>query len=162
MRGKKIWGRKRHFLVDSLGLPIALLVESAQWHDSFGAEVLLLRAKGHVPRLTRIWADAAYQGQQFVSWVKEHLQVEVNQAQQRPSPPIQHRLVCSPTGHCQMMPTQPVGSLGQRWVVERAFAWASRVRRLARDVEGLPASSEAFITLAFSRIVLRRLAPGSA
>ena len=144
--------------MDSLGWPIGILVESAQWIDSFGAEGLLLRLKGQVPRLVRIWADAAYQGQQFVSWVKEHLQVEINLVQDQSPQGIQRRLACSPTGHCQIVTLRRLGAPGQRWVVERAFAWISRLRRLARDVEGLPSSSEAFITLAFSRLVLRRLA----
>lgn len=147
--------------MDSLGWPIGILVESAQWLDPFGAEGLLLRLSGKLPRLRLILADAAYQGQQFIGWVKEHLQVEVNRTQEQPPQTIARRLERSPTGHYQMVPARPVGSPGQRWVVERSFAWTSRLRRLARDVEGKPASSEAFIALAFSRLVLRRLAPGS-
>lgn len=141
-----------------MGWPIAILVESAQWHDTYGAEVLLLRIKGSVPRLTRIWADAAYQGRQFVSWVKQQLQVEVNQTRESPPDSIPRRLECTATGHCQLVPAPRARSLGQRWVVERSFAWSSRLRRLARDVEGKPASSEAFLALAFSRLVLRHLA----
>jgi transposase len=138
-----------------------MLVESAQWLDRFGAEELLLRLKGHVPRLRLILADAAYQGQQFAAWVKNQLQVEVKQTQEPPLGTLQRRLVCSPTGHYQIILIPRTGAPGQRWVVERSFAWISRLRRLARDVEGNVASSEAFIALAFSRLVLRRLTRSS-
>lgn len=136
-------------------------MESAQWLDSFGAEGLLVRLKGRLPRLRLILADAAYQGQQFVAWVKQHLQVVVNQTQEPPRGPLRRRLEWSPTGHCQMVPIRRMGAPGQRWAFERSFAWTSRLRRLARDVEGNPASREAFIALAFSRLVLRRLTHGS-
>jgi putative transposase len=161
MGQKKIWGRKRHFLVDSLGWPMAVRVEAAHWLDPFGAEGLLLRVQGRLPRLKRIWADVAYQGHQLVSWVREHLQVEIIPIPQ-PSPlAIRRQLACSPTGHSQIVSAPLKGALNQRWVVERSFAWISRLRRLARDVEGLPACSEAFIALAFSRLVLRRLTASS-
>lgn len=161
MRQKKIWGRKRHFLVDSMGWPIAILVEAAQWRDVLGAERLLTRLVGRVPRLKRIWADAAYQQQAFVSWVQDLLQVQVQQTQEVPSHYGTPQLQLNALGRVQKVNVLVKGKQGQRWVVERSLAWASRLRRLARDVEGKPASSEAFLTLAFSRLVLRRLTRGS-
>ena len=158
---KKIWGRKRHLLVDSMGWPMAILVEAAQWLDPLGAERLLRQVVGHVPRLASIWADAAYHQQGFLSWVQNLFRVRVLRTQEIPPHYAPPQLQRHATGKFQKVPRLMKGKLGQRWVVEPSFAWISRLRRLARDVEGKPASSEAFIALAFSRLMLQRLAPGS-
>ena len=66
--GKKFKGRKRHLLVDTLGLPVSFSVTPANVHDTFGARCRLAGLKYFVPRLTKIWADQAVQGHELAEW----------------------------------------------------------------------------------------------
>jgi putative transposase len=156
--GKKIQGRKRHLLVDTQGLLICVKVLEASISDREGARVLLLPLAGHLPRLQLIWADSGYEGP-FESWVKEHLvgvRVEI----------VKHpwagvRGVWAPKDAVIDWDTVlPKGFhvLPRRWVVERTNAWITLCRRLSRDFEGTHTSSEAFIYLAMSRLMVSRLA----
>lgn len=155
--GKKLRGRKRHLLVDTQGLLLAVKVTAANLHDQFGARQLLARLKGKLPRLEVIWADHSYQGG-FVEWVKEMLggvRVEI----------------VKPVGTATQsdqgtQPEKAVRSKGfvprpKRWVIERTNGWVTHFRRLARDYEGTYTSSEAFINLAMSKLMLARLARAS-
>src|SRR5689334_5408773 len=72
MPGKKIYGRKRHLLVDTQGLPLAVLVHAANVQDRDGARLLLAPLQELFPRLEKIWADSAYRGT-LIAWVKQHL-----------------------------------------------------------------------------------------
>ncbi len=136
--GKKVLGRKRHLLVDTLGLILAVIVHSAGWQDRDGAKPLLQKAR-RFGWLQIIWADGGYAGQ-LERWFRE---LRVGRA-------ARLEIVRKLTPGFKLLP--------HRWVVERTFAWLSRYRRLARDYEVKTAHSEAFIYIAASRIMLRRLA----
>jgi len=136
--GKKIMGRKRHLLVDTLGLVLMVVVHAANIQDREGAKLLLQDIKVCFPRLELIWADGGYRGQ-LIDWVQE---------------------VCGWLLEIVKRPDQQVGFsvLPRRWVVERTFGWFGHYRRLSKDYEELPQSSEAMIYVAMTHIMLRRLA----
>jgi putative transposase len=134
--GKKVNGRKRHLLVDTLGLLLLVVVHAANLQDRDGAKLVCLRAKRQYPRLRLIWADGGYRGQ-LVRWVATlcHWTLAIVK---------QHG-----TGF-QVLP--------KRWIVERTFAWLLRFRRLSKDYEFLTETSEAMIQVAMIDLMVRRLA----
>jgi putative transposase len=134
---KNVNGRKRHLLVDTLGLLIDVAVTPAHWQDRDAAVLLLLRARAAGRRLARVWADSAYQGD-WRDWARKSLGTAVEVV----APP-------EPGTGFQVLP--------RRWVVERTFAWISKHRRTVRDYEQLPASHEAMITWAMIALMTRRL-----
>ena len=136
--GKKIKGRKRHILVDTMGLLLLVVVHSAGIQDRDGAKLLLEKAKGLFPRLQLIWADGGYAGK-LVGWVKS---------------------VCSWVLQIVKRTDDVKGFklLPRRWVVERTFGWIGRNRRLSKDYEGRTETSEAMIYWAMTRLMVRRLA----
>ena len=136
--GKKVNGRKRHILVDTLGLLMAVLVTSAAISDPAGAKALLCRLSGACKKLRRIWVDGAYRGQ-LLEWVRLHC-----------------RFVLQPVLRADGQKGFVV--LPRRWGVERTFAWITQCRRHCKDYEVLPASSEAMIYIAMIRLMVRRLA----
>lgn len=139
--GKKIAGRKRHLVVDTLGYPMNIDVHSATPHDSNSAKQVLSDLKANFPRLTKVLADRGYQGD-LQQWFHRH------------------------TGGCLLSIVKPEnGSRGfhiqqWRWIVERSFAWLGNFRRLAKDYEITASSSKAFIQLAFIKIMLKALYRG--
>jgi len=137
--GKLITGRKRHILVDTCGFLLAVLVTSAALQDRDGARLLLQNLAGFCKKLRLIWVDGGYRGP-LVDWVAEKFSFQL-------------RLVSRPKGQKGFV------LLARRWVVERTFAWLGYHRRLSKDYERLPQSSEAFIYIAMTRLMLRRLAP---
>lgn len=133
-------GRKRHLLVDTLGLPIACYVTPADMSDPQGARRLLGGLAFFVPRLKKIWADAAYSSTGLADWCRQQ----------------------GAGWELEIVAREP-GMRGftvqlRRWVVERSFAWLSRNRRLAKDYERKEQTSETLIKLAATRLALRRLA----
>lgn len=136
--GKKVKGRKRHLLVDTMGLLLAVVVTAASVSDPQGAKLLLARVGGVGKKLRRIWVDGTYRGK-LLEWVLEHCW-----------------FILQPVLRCDDVKGFVV--LPRRWVVERTFAWLTHCRRLSKDYERLPASSEAFIYLAMTRLMIRRLA----
>ena len=136
--GKKVTGRKRHILVDTLGLLLNVVVHPADVQDRDGARLVLdERSRRLFPFIKRIFADAGYQGPRVAraaattgSWIVEI--VKRNEL---------HKFVVLP----------------KRWIVERTLAWISRNRRLARDFERYARTAAAFVRLAMIRIMLRRL-----
>lgn len=136
--GKKIDGRKRHILVDTMGLLIAVIVTAASISDPAGARLLLRTLDGAGKKLRLVWADAGYRGS-LLDWVADRFRFRLLP-------------VLRPFG------TKGFVLLPRRWVVERTFAWLVMHRRLSRDYETLPETSEAFIYIAMIRIMLRRLA----
>jgi transposase len=152
--GKQVNGRKRHLLVDTQGLIIRAVVHPADILDRHGAKLLLAPQHGQLPRLRHIWVDSAYSGK-----AREWMEATVGCTVEI----IKHgwtgvRWVW--VGPGQEPPTLPSGFhvLPRRWVVERTFAWLIMYRRLAKDYEELPATSEALIYLAMSRLMVKRLA----
>jgi putative transposase len=137
--GKKVNGRKRHLLVDTLGLLLAVVVHPADIQDRDGAKLVLAKVGGRRPRLQLIWADGGYAGQ-LVDWVRKQC------------------------GWLLQTVLRPVGVKGfvllpRRWVVERTFAWLGRYRRLSKDYERLTATSETMIHIAMIHRMSRQLLP---
>jgi len=138
--GKQVKGRKRHIVVDTLGLILAVVVHAASIQDRDGAKLVLARLAGGFPRLRLIWADGGYAGK-LVGWVMEH------------------------QGWTVAIVKRAVGEKGfvvlpRRWVVERTFGWLGRYRVLSKDDEQLPESSETLVLIVMIQIMLRRLEPG--
>jgi len=149
---KKLSGRKRHLLVDTLGFVVKALVHPADLQDRASAPRLLLTVADTLPRLELIWADSAYVGP-LQTWVWQTLGWRL-QIVERPG----GRGQWLPAG--QELPVRAPGFqlLPRRWVVERTFAWIGRNRRMSKDYEFLPATSEAWIYLSMIRLMLKRLA----
>ena len=138
--GKKVHGRKRVLLTDTLGLVMLCVVVSARLQDVFAGARLLLKLWQQSrlrPRLKKIFADGGFRGD-LETLVKQELHVD-----------LEIVLKQDAQEGFQVLP--------KRWVIERTNAWLSRQRRLARDYERLAASSESFIYIAMIRLGLRRL-----
>jgi len=147
-------GRKRHLLVDTEGFVLKTVVHAADIQDRDGGRLVLAALGETYPRLAHLWVDAGYRGR-FVGWVETTLSWSVEV--------VQHwwtgvRGVWVPEGG--EAPEIPTGFqvLPRRWVVERTFAWLGKYRRLSKDYEALPATSEALIYAAMSCMMLKRLA----
>jgi putative transposase len=137
--GKKVKGTKRHLLVDPMGLRLCVVVHAANIQDRDGAKLVFARAKAQCADIRLVWADGGYAGKligwlrQFCGWALEI--VRRNEAVQG----------------WQLLP--------RRWVVERTISWLNSYRRLSRDYEYWPETSEAFIQIAMIHLMLHRLAP---
>ena len=153
--GKSIWGRKRNLLVDTQGDLMEVKVTAASASDLSAGKKLLSLMRGRFPRLSLIWGDSHYGGQ-FLKWVKEHFGWDVQTVRRLGTARDESLIVpnSQTKGSAQGFTVLP-----RRWVVERSIAWITRWRRLTRDHEGLPESSEAFIKLSASRRMLSHLAP---
>lgn len=136
--GKKVKGRKRHILVDTLGLLLMVVVHAANIQDRDGAKLVLDKAKKCFSRLRLIWADGGYAGQ-LVDWVSRTYDWILQIVKRSDD-------------------SKGFEVLPRRWVVERTFAWLGRYRRLSKDYEGLTQTSEAMIYAAMVHIMVRRLA----
>jgi putative transposase len=155
--GKKIHGRKRHLLVDTQGLLIAVKVLAANIPDRDGAAILLTSLLGHLPRLQVIWADSGYQGK-FEAWVNHLLGGVRLEIVTHPWTGIKG--TWAPVGtKVDWNTIIPKGFhiLPKRWIIERTNAWITHQRRLSRDFEGTHSSSEAFIYLTMSKLMVARL-----
>lgn len=139
--GKKIKGRKRHLLVDTLGLLVAVLVTGANVDDGVAAPLLLSQISAEdFPRLTTLFGDNKYRNHKLDAWLKENRplwHVEVNMR---------------PEGVQGFVPVRKL------WVVERTNAWNGRCRRNSKDYERKPESSAAMIHVSNIHLMLRRLA----
>ncbi|WP_370182389.1 transposase [Rhodococcus wratislaviensis] len=124
--GKRVNGRKRHVVTDSLGLLVVVLVTAASVQDRDGGRLALSRAKTVMPSMVLVWADGGYAGR-LVAWVAEHCRMTLD-------------IVRKPKGKVGF------SVLPHRWLIERTLAWIVRGRRLDHDYERLPAHSEAMIT----------------
>lgn len=131
-------GRKRHIVVDTLGMILSCSVHPADIQDRDGAKLVLKDLADRFPRMRKIWADGGYAGQlleQAKSWGKWVLEIVKRSDKAKGFEPLPHR-----------------------WIVERTFAWLGRYRRLSKDYEVLAKTSEAMIRLAMIRLMLKRLA----
>jgi putative transposase len=136
--GKKVLGRKRHLVTDTLGLPLALTVHAANIQDRDGLALACRRIRRRFPWLRLLFADAGYQGEQAAcAAAQEGLRIEIVK---RPRDAHGFHL------------------LPRRWVIERTFAWLSRNRRLAKDVETLIETSTAMLAVAIMQLLVRKLA----
>ena len=138
---KRVKGRKRHLLVDTLGLLLGVAITTANVQDKAGALLALRDRGGAGKKLRRVWADAAYRTAhgRLAAWLDRHR--------------IALTAVRPPAGQSgfQVLP--------RRWVVERTFGWLNQSRRLSKDYERLVETSETFIYVSMTRLMLRRLAP---
>ena len=136
-------GRKRHLVVDTQGLLLAVVVHPADIQDRDGARLVRARLGGRCPRLRRLWADAGYAGPKLGDWVKETTSWDL-EIVRRPEAGVGFQV------------------LPRRWGVERTFAWlgpvAFQARRLSQDYEVRPDTTEAWIHIAMTGLMLRRLA----
>jgi transposase len=139
---KKTTGRKRHLVVDTLGLVLVAMVTAACVQDRPGGKVMLARLAAAFPTVALVWADAGYANSidaGLVGWARQHLGLLL-------------QIVARRAG------VKGFAVLPRRWVVERTFGWLVRNRRLARDYERLTACSEAMIKIAMIRLMAARLA----
>ncbi len=136
--GKKVPGRKRHIVTDCLGLLLVVAVTAANIGDRDAAEGLLTRLRRLHRDITLVWADGGYTGG-LVDWCREKLALTLG--------------IVKRTDDMTGFVVLP-----RRWVAERTFAWLMNSRRLARDDETLPASSEAMIQWSMITRMGRRLA----
>lgn len=138
---KNVDGRKRHIVVDSMGLLLAVLVTAASVDDGVAATELFARLEGQpMSKVARMFADSKYHNFSLYEWVGEHAKWDL------------------------IIVRRPEGSKGWvklpiRWTVERTFAWLGRCRRLSKDREKSVLSSESFVKLAMIQLMLHRLEP---
>ena len=135
-------GRKRHTVVDTLGLVLRVVVTAASVPERAGGKQVLTKVREmgeSVSRLSVIWVDGGYSGQPFLRWAMDTLRFIIWMV---------------------LRPEQSKGFvlLKKRWVVERTFGWFNWYRRLSKDYERKPASAEAMIYIAMIRLMARRLA----
>ena len=128
-------GRKRHIVVDTTGLLLAVVVHAASMQDKTGARLVLSKLWGLFPRLELIWADAGYVSSELVHWAAEFGGWLFS-------------IIRRTDKGFKVLP--------RRWVVERTFAWLGQYRRLSKDYEALTSTSEAMIYLAMIQLMLRR------
>jgi len=155
--GKKLAGRKRHVLVDTLGLVLTATVHAADIQDRAAVPQVLKGVKDRFGRLAHIWLDQGYTGA-GKTWIERELGWSVEIVKHAPRP----RGMWVFPGQ-EVDPTifqRPKGfrHLPRRWVVERTFSWFGQARRLSKDYERLPETEEAMIYATMSRLMLRRLA----
>jgi putative transposase len=163
---KQVGGRKRHLLVDTEGLVMKVRVHSAKVTDAEGIRLLLEPVRDRLGRLSHLWVEAGYQGR-GKRWAEEvvGLSVEVVRKPQKPVPEeVAERWAREwakegkEVDWQRLMPPKGFKVLPRRWVVERTFSWLGQNRRMSKDYERLPESSEAFVYAAMSRLMARRLA----
>lgn len=138
---KKIKGRKRHLLVDSLGILLTVVLTAANVSEGAGLKQLLHQTHArrvNVERLDTVLVDGGYQGEALVRWVMDTWGWVLEKV---PRPAKAKGFVLIP----------------KRWVVERSFGWFRWCRRLSRDYEYSPKSAESWVYIASIRLLLRRL-----
>jgi transposase len=119
-------------------LPLSIYVTPADVHDTRGARCLLAGLAFFVPRLKKIWADAAYRGHELAAWCKEVGDWDLEVVEREPG---MHGFKVQP----------------RRWIVERTLAWISRNRRMSKDYERKVQTSETLIQVAMIRLLVTRL-----
>ncbi len=139
--GKRVKGRKRHLIVDTLGLMVEVAVTPANVHDTKGGQKALTKMSKWIapPWEGKLFVDGGYQGAPFANWVKGKIGIDV---EIKENPALQAK---------KFVPVE------KRWVVERSFAWMEDYRRLIKDHERLLTHSTAMIRWAMIRLILVRL-----
>jgi putative transposase len=136
--GKKVTGRKRHVLVDTMGLVLAVVITAGNVQDYDGARLAFNKIGYKFPRMQTVYADSIYAYTGLVNWVFAHW-LRFLEIVQRPK--------------------HTFAIVAKRWIVERTFAWLSRCRRLSKDYERSPEVSETWIYISMIHHMLRRLRP---
>ncbi|WP_243725315.1 transposase [Candidatus Thiosymbion oneisti] len=136
--GKLVTGRKRHILCDTMGCLIVVVVHAANVFDGKAARQVITKLFSCLHTVTKIWADGAYSGSELFDWVFSQFGCRLEVVRKQKGLP-----------GFQVLP--------RRWIVERTFAWLIRSRRLNKDYERKPTSSEAQVYLASSRLLLRQI-----
>jgi putative transposase len=166
---KKVKGRKRHLLVDTQGLVLEAKVHNAKIQDRDGIKLLLeASSPDRLPRLSQLWLDAGYTGEdKGAGWVQSVLgwTAEIVRHPKKLAPEEVMRAWLREFNKegvlidlDKLLPGKgPRPFVPKRWIVERTFSWLSQNRRMSKDYERLPESSEAFIYVAMSRLMARRL-----
>ena len=139
---KKVNGRKRHIVVDTVGNLLEVVVHAAGIQDYHGARILLRKLMETVTSLKKIWADGIYNKAGLVDWVRETLDIVLEIVKRDPDQVGFH-------------------VLPRRWVVERTFAWLGRYRRLSKDYEHCTKSSEGVVYIASIHTMMKRIAADS-
>jgi putative transposase len=137
--GKLIKGKKRHVLVDTLGLVLHVLVTAADVQDRDGGILLLSSLFGQFPFLRKLFADSAYSGPIFQSGISSAM------------PDLAIEIVRR-SDYAKGFVVEPM-----RWIVERTIGWLGRCRRLAKDWENRNHNALSFLRLASIRLMLRKL-----
>jgi putative transposase len=118
-------------------LLLAVVVTAADVSDQAGAYLLASQLRGRFPRLAKLWADQGYRGSELADWLWQRGRWVLEIV----------RRVAGQTGF-QVQP--------KRWIVERTFGWLNRYRRLSKDYEELPETSEVMILIAMTHLMLQR------
>jgi putative transposase len=137
--GKQVKGRKRHIIVDTLGLLLLVMVTSASLQDRDGGVDLCDEVQQKYPSIKKLWADGSYRGtlvEYVQQWCRFILEIVKRPAEQR---------------GFQILP--------KRWIVERSLGWLNPFRRLSKDYENTTESSEAMLKIATIQRMLRRVTP---
>jgi putative transposase len=136
--GKLVKGRKRHIVVDTMGCLIVVWVHAANMFDGKAARQVITNLFLLLHTVKLIWADSAYSGAELFDWVSDQFECILEVVRKEKG-------------------LQGFHVLPRRWVVERTFAWLIRSRRLNKDYERKPTSSEAQVYLASGRLLLRQI-----
>jgi putative transposase len=164
--GKKLSGRKRHLLVDTLGLVLRAKVHTAALQDRAAVPLGLAGAAEQFPRLKHVWVDQGYTGGGR-AWIESELGWSVEVVQHPRKPRGEWRPIGDPEDLATLrfewvrLPPERTGFRGvlpRRWVVERTLSWLGQSRRLSKDYERLCATSEVLIYATMTRLMVRRLA----
>ena len=138
--GKKVNGRKRFIVTDTLGLLLLVKVIAANTREPVGGELILEGANTRFPKIRILWVDKGFREDHFHVWVEGVLQWDFQVTKGRGKPGQPGFVVEA-----------------RRWVVERTFAWLLQCRRLSRDFERLSMTTEAMIFACMTRLMVRRL-----
>ena len=137
--GQKVKGRKRPVLVDTLGWFRRVVVTAASLSDQAGARKMFQQRRGTGKKLRTVWVDGTYRGAAWSAGVKAH-----------------DHIVLASVARAEGQ--KGLAVFPQRWGVERTLAWVNQCRRLSKDYEELPTTSETFVYVAMTRLMLKRLA----
>lgn len=150
---KKVKGRKRHIIIDTQGFVLGCYVGAASENDRDGVKMALDNMKKKYSNIKKMWADMGYQGKDLKTHIEEEYGIDIEIVKRPPC-----RFWVHKDTPLELLPQRDPGFSVQprRWVVERTFAWINRNRRLSKEYDLLTTSTESFIYLAMSKVMLSR------
>jgi putative transposase len=128
-----------HVLVDTLGFFLIVVVTAASLSDQAGARKIFKQRRGTCKKRRKVWVEGTYRGAEWTAWVKAQYQIVLESVARAEGP-------------------KGFAVLPHRWGVESTLAWLNQCRRLSKDYEELPTTSETFVYVAMTRLMLQRLA----